>query len=176
MGNFHDKVTSSTEITDTIRLTSIAGQKIVVRRYVWILSLLTGVFFSRVLAQFLQIWEVSDVLPSFEAWHSGAVPYGMLFLAQCLILFLCVRIIWKIREGDSLGSYRKGLTLLVIGCLYVLVMAFRLVVGIFWAPDHYWFGAILPTVFHLVLAGFILGYGHFHYSIGLANIRKDTEA
>ncbi len=152
------------------------GQKIDVRRYARMLAFFTGMFFCRVLAQFLQIWEISDVLPSFEAWHSGAVPYEVLFLTQCLILLVCVRIILKIRAGDIQGSSQKGLTLILIGGLYFLTMIVRLAIGTFWVPDHYWFGATLPTFFHLVLAAFVLGYGHFHYVSGKDTIPKEHEA
>jgi hypothetical protein len=42
----------------------------------------------------------------------------------------------------------------------------RLLIGLTVAPDHYWFSARLPTLFHLVLACFILIYGRFHLIFG----------
>lgn len=38
-------------------------------------------------------------------------------------------------------------------------MAIRLVVGLTIAPAHVWFGATVPTLFHLVLAAFVLACG-----------------
>ena len=56
--------------------------------------------------------------------------------------------------------------LLVIGWFYFGLMGIRLIVGLTIAPDHYWFSARLPTVFHMVLASFILVYGRFHLAAG----------
>lgn len=59
-------------------------------------------------------------------------------------------------------SAKLGKVLYVIGGIYLGLMCLRLIIGLTVLPDHFWFGAILPTLFHLVLASFILVYGRFH--------------
>ena len=64
-------------------------------------------------------------------------------------------------------SPRKGKILWVLGLIYLVTMGIQLVVGLVIAPNHFWFGATLPTVFHLVLAAFVMVYGQFHYQTSL---------
>lgn len=46
-----------------------------------------------------------------------------------------------------------------------MAMLIRLIGGFTFATHHYWFTAFIPTMFHLVLASFMLlvGYYHLHY-------------
>lgn len=64
--------------------------------------------------------------------------------------------------GTVVPSGKKGQLLLIVGWIYFIVMGLRLLIGITMAPDHFWFGAIVPTVFHLALACFLLVSGSFH--------------
>jgi hypothetical protein len=132
------------------------------KRYALALLVLTVLFAFRVIAQLLQFWHPIDILPPFEAWHSGTLPYRWLVGAQVLILTMCLRIVWQLFTSTVRPSPRKGHLLLVLGCVYFGGMCIRLVVGLTIAPDHDWFGAIMPTVFHLVLASFVVLYGRFH--------------
>jgi hypothetical protein len=123
-------------------------------------------FCFRVTAQLLQAWAPVDVLPPFESWESGALPYWMLVVSQAIIILVCVRVIWRLYVGMTVPSAKIGRVRLVIGWLYFGLMCGRLIIGLTVAPDHYWFSARLPTVFHLVLASFILVYGRFHLAAG----------
>ena len=136
------------------------------RVYASVLGALTILFLGRVLAQFLQIWQISEALPSFEEWQSGALSYEVLFFTQCLILLACSRITWCVWRRGAQPSRIKGKFLLGFGSLYFCSMLLRLAIGWFWAPNHYWFGATLPAIFHLGLASFVLVYGHFHFVKG----------
>ena len=80
-----------------------------------------------------------------------------------MILAACLRIVWGIFKGRLVPSVHKGKILVALGNIYLLGMCARLMVGLTIAPDHYWFGATLPTVFHMVLASFVIIYGRFHY-------------
>jgi len=133
------------------------------RQYAFVLLMLTGLFGFRVLAQLVQFWHPVDFLPPYSVWHSGALPYGWLVAAQVVILATCLRVVWGIFKGTIDPSTQKGKILLALGSIYLLGMCARLFVGLTIAPDHYWFGATLPTVFHLVLASFLILYGRFHY-------------
>jgi len=128
----------------------------------WILLCLTVLFVFRVVAQMIQFWHPYPVLPSFEAWQSGAVPYSLLLSVQVVIVGCCLRIIWRLFKGCVVPETKMGKIWLSIGGMYFLVMCIRLILGFTVAPDHFWFGAKLPTMFHFVLAAFLLVYGRFH--------------
>ena len=132
------------------------------RRYALVLWILTVLFCFRVVAQLVQVWYPVEFLPAFDRWHSGALPYVLLVGVQGVILAACVRIVWGVFKGTIAPSTQKGKVLFALGTIYLLGMCTRLFVGLTIAPDHYWFGATLPTVFHLVLASFIMVYGRFH--------------
>lgn len=132
------------------------------RSYGYVLLVLLILFSGRVLAQLIQAWVPVRFLPPFDAWHSGVLPYPALVLIQLIIIGLCLGAVWNVLAGSVVLSPRKGRILLALGLVYFGVMALRLVVGVFLVPDHFWFGARLPTLFHLVLAAFVLLYGRLH--------------
>ncbi len=128
----------------------------------WILLILTGLFVFRVVAQLTQAWHPVAFLPSFKIWQSGALPYPILLMFQIGILAVCLRIVWRMFQGVVVAVPKKGRILLYLGGLYLTAMGIRLIIGLTVAPGHFWFGAILPTIFHLVLSAFMLVYGRFH--------------
>lgn len=128
------------------------------------LFMLTGLFMFRVVAQLIQVWHPVAVLPSFEVWQSGALPYPILLMFQVAILWVCLQIVWRMFKGVVVAVPKKGRILLYLGGLYLVVMGIRLMIGLTVAPDHFWFGAVLPTIFHFVLATFMLVYGWYHVS------------
>jgi len=132
------------------------------RTYVWILTGLLLLFCFRVAAQLTQVWFPVDALPPFDAWASGAVPYWLLCMFQVLIIIICSGVIWRIYLGSEVPSGKTGRVLLLLGGVYFGLMCVRLIVGLVVLPDHFWFGATLPSLFHLVLASFMLVYGRFH--------------
>lgn len=92
---------------------------------------------------------------------SGAV-LAAVCVSQLLIIVVCARVIRRLYVGVVVPSAKLGKVLYVIGGIYLGLMCLRLIIGLTVLPDHFWFGAILPTLFHLVLASFILVYGRFH--------------
>ncbi|MDX1512385.1 MAG: hypothetical protein R3174_01465 [Gammaproteobacteria bacterium] len=133
-------------------------------RWLWIL---TALFAFRVTAQPLSL--VWDVLPSFGHWQSGALPYGWLLFFQVLILGLMLRISYRHARGRVAASHRLGIWLCLAGGIYFGLMALRLVLGQTLMQGHFWFDRPLPTVFHLVLAAFLLTVGRFHLTQGTRN-------
>ena len=135
--------------------------------YGWLLLGLLLLFFLRVAAQ-----PNSPVtsLPPFETWQSGAVPYPLLVSLQLIILVACGRVVWSFLSGTVVPSGKKGRLLLIVGWIYFIVMGLRLLIGLTVAPDHFWFGAVVPTFFHLVLACFLLVSGSFHTARGACSI------
>lgn len=132
------------------------------KRYALVLCMLTGLFMCRVVAQLIQVWHPVAFLPSFDVWQSGALPYPMLLMFQVAILWVCLRIVWRTFKGMVVAVPKKGRILLYLGGLYLAVMGIRLLIGLTVASDHFWFGAVLPTIFHFVLAIFMLVYGRYH--------------
>ena len=145
------------------------------RQYAFVLLMLTGLFGFRVLAQLVQVWHPVDFLPPYSVWHSGALPYGWLVAAQGVILAACLRIVLGVFKGTLAHSRQKGKILFALGTIYLLGMGARLFVGLTIAHDHYWFGATLPTVFHLVLASFLILFGRFHYIASQSFSSKQRE-
>lgn len=133
------------------------------RRYAVWLWLLLAVFAFRVVAQPAALVIKDSVLPSFESWHSGVLPYGFLLGSQVLILAALGWTAWRFTTGTLVPQRRIGVVALASGALYFGVMALRLLLGLTVLSDQRWFASPLPTVFHLVLAAFVVLFGHFHY-------------
>ncbi len=142
-----------------------------IRPYVLVLFILSGLFAFRVIAQLIQFVYPVSFLPPYTAWHSGALPYGVLLMTQGVILAVCLRIVWSVFKGTVLASRQKGTILLGVGVIYLVSMGARLMIGLTIGSDHFWFGAMLPTFFHIVLASFFIVYGRFHAVVS----RESTE-
>lgn len=127
----------------------------------WLLVLL-ALFVFRVAAQLAQAVYSVSFLPSYEAWHSGALPYPLLVASQLAIIAFCGRIVWQFHSKTVQVSRIAGLVYLGLGGVYFAVMVFRLAAGYSFAAGHPWLGAHLPAIFHLVLASFLLVVGFFH--------------
>lgn len=130
--------------------------------YVFTLSILLALFCFRVVAQLLQRYLELSFLPPFDAWQSGAVPYGVLLASQILILYFCIWILWRILSNRILPSRRQGWIFFVIGLIYFMTMIARLAIGLTGLSEHHWFHSYLPTLFHFVLSGYLIGVGCFH--------------
>ena len=143
--------------------------------YGWLLLGLLLLFFFRVAAQLIQAYSPVTSLPPFETWQSGALPYPLLVSLQLIILVACGRVVWSFLSGTVVPSGKKGRLLLVLGWVYFVVMGIRLLIGLTVAPNHFWFGAIVPTLFHLVLASFLLVSGAFHTASGSCSVTPVSE-
>jgi hypothetical protein len=136
------------------------------RRYAAGLWLLLALFAFRVVAQPLALIVYSPLLPPFEAWHSAALPYGVLLASQIAILAALAWTAWHFTNGDVEPRRGVGIVALTLGGVYFAAMAARLVLGLTALSHVRWFASPIPTVFHLVLAAFLLVYGRFHYTHG----------
>lgn len=127
------------------------------------LVLLGLAFSGRVAAQLVQYRYDVSWLPAFDSWQSGVLPYGVLVAAQFMIIAVQVGVVLAVHRGVPLLTKRGILIVAVLGAIYAAGMMFRLIAGLtFWA-DRSWFEAWLPTVFHLVLAAFLLVVAHDHF-------------
>ena len=121
-----------------------------------------GLFIVRVIAQPLSLVVDSPLLPRFESWHGGVLPYPALLLAQLLIIAWLARTAWRFSKGNVTPHRRRGVWVTAFGVVYFGGMLARLILGLTVMGESRWFTSYLPTFFHLVLASFVLLYGHFH--------------
>jgi hypothetical protein len=135
-------------------------------RYAAGLWVLLALFAFRVVAQPLSLVIRSGMLPQFESWHSGALPYSLLVASQLVILAALVWTAWRFTIGAVTPRHSVGVVALAFGGLYFVGMLARLALGLTVLSRQRWFASPLPTVFHLVLAAFVLLFGHFHYVHG----------
>ena len=132
-------------------------------RWLW---LLTALFVVRVTAQPLALVIDRPFLPPFDAWHSGVVPYGVLVATQVAIVAVMCLAAWRVSRRRVVPDRRFGLLVLGAGGVYFSSMLLRLILGSTVLSGQPWFARPLPTMFHLVLAGFMLIYGLFHIRHG----------
>ena len=132
------------------------------RKYSIWLWLLLGLFCFRVLAQFIQWHGEVPFLPPFAAWHSALVPYGLLLSVQFCIIACLGKVAFDFSTGRVIASRRAAGIWLILGTAYMSIMIIRLMLGLTLLDDHYWFSNHLPTVFHIVLAAFLILVGRYH--------------
>ena len=136
------------------------------QRYLpWMLAL-AALFALRVLAQAVQWAGPVPFLPSFDSWQGSGLPYPALLASQVLIVALLARALLVVRSGSVRPASWKHRACFVLGGAYFAAMAFRLVAGLTFFSDVEWFAQSLPAFFHLVLAAFVLLFGHYVYSAG----------
>jgi hypothetical protein len=136
------------------------------------LWLLLALFIVRVKAQPIALLTSAPFLPPFESWHSGILPYPALVGAQLLIIAWLARTAWRFSRGGVISRYRLGVWMLAFGGVYFATMLVRLVLGLTVLSTNRWFSSALPTMFHLVLASYLLVYGHFHFRHGATALRS----
>lgn len=127
-----------------------------------LLAFLIAAFLFRVIAQALQAWAPLPWLPPFEIWHSATLPYSLLLASQLVILAIQFWVLAALLRGRQRPRRWLGVTLLVLGSAYFAFMLVRLVAGQTLLGRVAWFQAVVPTVFHLVLAAFLLVLADFH--------------
>ena len=136
------------------------------QRYLpWMLAL-AALFVLRVLAQAVQWAGPVPFLPSFDTWQGSGLPYPALLASQVLIVALLARALVMVRSRSITPATWKHRACFVLGGAYFAAMAFRLAAGLTFLSDVGWFAESLPALFHLVLAAFVLLFGHYVYSAG----------
>jgi hypothetical protein len=149
------------------RIARASGQRpIPSRPYAIGLWLLLGLFALRVAAQPLSLVDRLGVLPTFESWHSAALPYGLLLSTQLAILVALATTAYRFTVGAVTPQRSRGALALTLGGMYFVGMLARLVLGLTALGHLRWFASPLPTIFHLVLATWVLLYGRFHWVYG----------
>jgi hypothetical protein len=132
------------------------------KRYAIGLWCLLGLFFFRVVAQLIQAVAPVSFLPPFERWHSAVFSYPILFLIQSAILIFLFKVALTFSRGKVIPSRTSGRIWLVLGGVYLIIMAARFTLGLTIYSDHFWFSNHVPTLFHIVLASFLLIVAKYH--------------
>ena len=136
------------------------------QRYMpWMLAL-AALFGLRVLAQAVQWAGPVPFLPPFDAWQGSGLPYPVLLASQLLIVALLARALLVMRSHSIKPASWKHRACFILGGAYFAAMALRLVAGLTFLSHVEWFVQSLPALFHLVLAAFVLLFGHYVYSAG----------
>lgn len=141
---------------------SSTGKNTLTRHYAPWLWLLTGLFCLRVIAQPVTLFVDIPYVPPFEQWHSATLPYGVLLAGQLVIIAVLIRTALAFSSGRVAPARRLGVALLSLGTAYLGVMLSRLLLGLTILGGHRWFTSHVPTLFHIVLATFVLLLGKFH--------------
>jgi len=115
---------------------------------------LTALFALRVAAQPLALGMPG--LPEFDAWHSGVLPYPALLGSQLTILTVMLATNRACSQGKLAQRPRLARALTLLGSVYFVAMLARLVLGQILDPAPAWFDRPLPTLFHLLLAAWLL--------------------
>lgn len=117
---------------------------------------MTVLFAFRVFAQLQQFVSPLALLPDFSVWQSGALPYPILLPLQLAVLAAMVWTCRLLLSDSALRSPVISRYLGIFSVAYIGVMSFRLIAGQTFYPDHIWLDAVLPNIFHFVLAAFLV--------------------
>lgn len=130
-------------------------------RWLWLLAALFAV---RVIAQALTTVLPAGTLPPFEAWAAGGFPYPVLLGSQVLVVGWLLTTAWRVSSGRVVPRQRVGRIVLPLATLYLVGSIIRLVLGATLLSHFRWFASPLPSVFHGVLATYLLLYGLLHHN------------
>ncbi len=123
------------------------------------LWLLYAAFLTRVAGQALVAINQVSWLPAFEHWHSGLMPYSLLLCFQVLILIVFAKVARDITTNTgyfSLPRPELAHSLRRFALIYFAIMGLRFIICQFLISDLSRLAPIIPTIFHFVLASFIL--------------------
>jgi hypothetical protein len=126
---------------------------------------LLALFAGRVFGQLAVALGLTSWLPPMEQWQSGLLPYPALLGAQFALLGALGLVCTQFTRGSGYFVDRGrwlGTPLWIAGGIYAGSMAARYAVWMTIRPDERWTGDLIPVVFHVVLASFLLVVAHHH--------------
>lgn len=126
-----------------------------------VMTLLSGLFFLRVIGQLLVTVAGVSWLPEKAHWQSGLLPYPVLVASQVAILVLMAGIArdaWRGWGWFVASRPRFGRIVRIASVVYFAAMVVRYVVTMALHPDWFPFEHSIPTFFHCVLATYLYLY------------------
>ena len=131
------------------------------RHGIWFWTLWAA-FGMRIVAQLLQHLHPVALLPGFDAWHSAILPYPALLTVQPTMVVALAGVAGRVSRGETRRRALLGKWLRRLGGLYLFVMLARLALGLTVLSGHIWFDKPVPTLFHLILATYLLVLAGYH--------------
>lgn len=116
-------------------------------------------FVGRVFGQLLVSLDMAPWLPPFKQWQSGVIPYPALVALQFVILGLFAKAAVDVTRQAGLFAYitpKFRDALRIFALLYGCLMVARYLIVQIWFPNLTQIAPLIPTVFHIVLASFLL--------------------
>jgi hypothetical protein len=103
-----------------------------------------------------------------DQWQSGLMPYPVLVVSQVVLLAglgaVCVQ--FSRGRGYFTRPHRWLATpLWIVGWIYLVSMIVRYGIWMTIRPDQRWTGDLIPVVFHMVLASFLLCLAQYHRKV-----------
>ena len=136
------------------------------KKYSSCLGILLLIFCVHVGAQFIQFINPVSFLPPLEEWNSGNLPYEVMAVSQIIIIFVLFGFVLRMASGRETPVRKSGQVYLIFGFAYLVLMIFKITEGITDGSSQSWFIAKIPSLFHLVLASFLILVGHYHFRFG----------
>jgi hypothetical protein len=136
---------------------------------------LLALFTGRVAGQLAVSLDAAPFLPPMEQWQSGFLPYPVLLASQLLLIAGLGTICRQFSRGGGYFVEPRmwlGTPLWIVGWIYAGAMAVRYVAWMTFHPEERWTGDLIPVVFHIVLASFLLIVADHHRQAALrASVR-----
>jgi uncharacterized protein len=126
------------------------------------LSTLLVLFVARVLGQLAVALDAAPFLPPMEQWQSGLVPYPVLLASQVVLIAVLAAVCGQFTRGDVRRRPWLGTLLWIVGWIYAAAMVVRYAVWMAIKPEERWTGDLIPVVFHIVLATFLIVVASHH--------------
>jgi len=130
-----------------------------------VLWTLLGLFTGRVAGQLAVSLDAAPFLPPMEEWQSGLLPYPVLLASQLLVIAALGTICRQFSSGAGYFVEPEswlGTPLWVAGWIYALGTVVRYAVWMAIKPEERWTGDLIPVMFHIVLASFVLIVADHH--------------
>ena len=126
---------------------------------------LLALFTGRVAGQLAVSLDAAPFLPPMEQWQSGLLPYQVLFGSQLMLIAGLGTICRQFSRGGGyfVEPHRwLGTPLWIAGWIYAGGMVVRYALRMALKPEERWTGDLIPVVFHIVLASFVLLVADHH--------------
>jgi uncharacterized protein len=126
---------------------------------------LLALFTGRVAGQLAVSLDAAPFLPPMEQWQSGLLPYQVLFGSQLMLIAGLGTICRQFSRGAGyvVEPHRwLGTPLWIAGWIYAGGMVVRYALWMALKPEERWTGDLIPVVFHIVLASFVLLVADHH--------------
>jgi hypothetical protein len=135
---------------------------------------LFALFAGRVAGQLAVALDAAPFLPPMDEWQSGLLPYPLLLAAQFVLIAGLGSVCVQFSRGRGyFVRFRNwlGTPLWIVGWIYAASMVVRYAVWMAIRPEKRWTGDLIPVVFHIVLASFLIIVADHHRGRGRRDLK-----